>query len=223
MGVRHRLFVRVTHWLSVFSTLALIISGIAILLAHPRLYWGETGAVGTPALIELPIPFLLGESGWGRYLHFLAAWVAVFTGLIYLMAGLATGHFRKHLLPSAADLSAGQISETLANHVRLKREPLRSATSYNVLQRSAYCLVVFVLGPVILLSGLAFSPAIASVVPGLVTMFAGQQSARTIHFFAGAALVLFIVVHIVMVVIAGFGARTREMITGGTAVRTELP
>ena len=71
---RHTVFVRVTHWLSVVSTLALIISGVAILLAHPRLYWGETGAVGTPAFIDLPIPFILGESGWGRYLHFLAAW-----------------------------------------------------------------------------------------------------------------------------------------------------
>src|SRR6187399_806293 len=102
LRVRHSALVRATHWLTAASFIALAVSGIAILLAHPRLYWGETGAVGTPALIELPIPFLLGESGWGRYLHFLAAWAAVFTGLLYLMAGLVTGHFRKHLLPSGA-------------------------------------------------------------------------------------------------------------------------
>ena len=220
---RHRLFVRITHWVSVFSTVALIVSGIAILLAHPRLYWGETGAVGAPALIELPIPFILGESGWGRYLHFLAAWAAVFAGVAYLALGLVTGHFRKHLLPSPADLAASRVSETLSDHLHVKRARLKAATSYNVLQRLAYCAVVFILGPVILLSGLAFSPAIASVVPGLVSAFAGQQSARTIHFFAGAALVLFIVVHIAMVVLAGFGARMREMIIGAPARRTEFP
>ena len=70
---RHGLVVRVTHWVNAIGTLALIVSGVAILLAHPRLYWGETGAVGTPSLIDLPIPFIFGHSGWGRYLHFLAA------------------------------------------------------------------------------------------------------------------------------------------------------
>ena len=64
--MRHSALVRVTHWLTAGSFIALTISGVAILLAHPRLYWGETGAVGTPSLIDLPLPFLLtGQSGWG--------------------------------------------------------------------------------------------------------------------------------------------------------------
>ena len=66
--------------MSAFGILALIVSGLAILFAHPRLYWGETGGVGTPALIDLPLPFKLGHSGWGRYLHFLAAWVCLASG-----------------------------------------------------------------------------------------------------------------------------------------------
>src|SRR5881396_2002871 len=80
---RHLAIVRITHWMVVLSVIGLLISGTGILVSHPRLYWGETGAVGTPSLIDLPIPFMLtGQSGWGRSLHFLAAWVSVLTGLL---------------------------------------------------------------------------------------------------------------------------------------------
>src|SRR5215472_6715740 len=56
---RHSALVRITHWLTTFSFLALVLSGITILLAHPRLYWGETGARDGPSLIDLPLPFVL--------------------------------------------------------------------------------------------------------------------------------------------------------------------
>jgi Prokaryotic cytochrome b561 len=58
-SLRHSALVRVTHWVHTLSFIALVVSGITILLAHPRLYWGETGAVGTPSLIDLPLPFVL--------------------------------------------------------------------------------------------------------------------------------------------------------------------
>src|SRR6266852_3676742 len=95
---RHSALVRVTHWIHTLSFIALVLSGIAILLAHPRLYWGETGAVGTPSLIDLPLPFVLtGQSGWGRYLHFLSAWVLVLGGVAYLLGGMRACHFRNDL------------------------------------------------------------------------------------------------------------------------------
>lgn len=211
---RHTAIVRVTHWVSAIGTIALIVSGVAILLAHPRLYWGETGAVGTPALIDLPIPFLLGHSGWGRYLHFLAAWVCVASGTLYLVSGILTRHFYRNLVPSRADLAWANIGRVVSDHLRLKLSRHAETASYNVLQRLAYLTVVVLLGPLVLLSGLAFSPALASVMPALVNMFGGQQSARTIHFFAGAAVVLFLIVHVVMVWLTGFRARMRTMITG---------
>ena len=211
---QHAAIVRVTHWVSAFGTIALIVSGVAILLAHPRLYWGETGAVGTLALIDLPIPFLLGHSGWGRYLHFLAAWICVASGGLYVVYGILTRHFYRNLVPSRADLAWANIGRVVSDHLRLKRSRHAEAGSYNVLQRLAYVGVVFLLGPVVLLSGLAFSPALASVMPTLVKMFGGQQSARTIHFFAGAAVVLFLIVHVLMVWLTGFRARMRTMITG---------
>src|SRR6186997_2068584 len=86
---RHTALVRVTHWVSALSFVVLVLSGIAILLAHPRLYWGETGSLGGPSLLDLPLPFVLDVPirGPGRYLHFLAAWVSVFTGAVYVAMG----------------------------------------------------------------------------------------------------------------------------------------
>ena len=187
---RHSLVVRLTHWINAIASFALIVSGVAILLAHPRLYWGETGAVGAPSLIDLPIPFIFGHSGWGRYLHFLAAWVGAITGVVYVSTGIVTHRF---------------------GHA--------SFQAYNMLQRLTYVAVIFVLGPLVLMSGLTFSPMLASAAPWLVGVFGGQQSARTIHFFAAAAIVAFLIVHVVMVAATGFTARMRSIFVGdpGTA------
>ena len=215
---RHGLVVRVTHWLTAIGTAALIVSGIAILLAHPRLYWGETGAVGTDSFIDLPIPFVFGHSGWGRYLHFLAAWVCVASGVVYVVGGFATHHFGRDLFPSREDLAWSNVRRVVANHVRFNLSRQQPQHSYNVLQRVSYVVVTFVGGPLVLLSGLAFSPMLASVSPWLVSVFGGQQSARTIHFFAAAAVVLFVLVHLTMVGLTGFVAKVRAMITGAAPV-----
>jgi thiosulfate reductase cytochrome b subunit len=187
---RHSAVVRVTHWINASAFLALAVSGVAILLAHPRLYWGETGAIGGPSLLDLPLPMVLtGQSGWGRYLHFLAAWICVLNGMVYFAAGVARGHFR--------------------------------ALPYQPLQRRAYLLVVFVLLPLMVWSGLAMSPAVTSVMPVIVTALGGQQSARTIHFFAASGLVVFVLGHVALVAASGFVAQMRAMITGASTVTTE--
>jgi thiosulfate reductase cytochrome b subunit len=213
-SARHSTTVRVTHWIHTLSFFALMISGIAILIAHPRLYWGETGAVGGPSLFDLPLPFTFGPSGWGRSLHFLSAWVSVFNGALYALSGVFNRHFRRDLLPSKADLAWGAVWRVVSDHLRLKRPVGEEAGGYNVLQQFAYLAVVFVLFPLMIGTGLAMSPAITSVVPALVTVIGGQQSARTIHFFVAASLVLFLVVHVAMVCLAGFGNRVGAMITG---------
>lgn len=220
---RHSALVRITHWINTLSFFALVVSGIAILLAHPRLYWGETGAVGGPSLIDLPLPFVLDVPirGPGRYLHFLSAWVCVLTGLLYVLSGLFTRHFRKNLLPAKAELSWSAISRVVSNHLRLKRPTEKESLTYNVLQRLTYLAVVFILFPLIIWTGLAMSPAVVSVMPAVVTLFGGQQSARTIHFFVASFLILFLLVHIAMVCLAGFTKRVRAMITGNIAARKE--
>jgi len=218
--VRHSVLVRITHWITTLSVCGLLVSGIAILIAHPRLYWGETGFIGAPSLFDLPIPLTLGHSGWGRYLHFLSAWVCVLTGLLYVLSGLVTEHFRHDVLPSKADLAWRSLSRSLRRHLRLERPTADESLTYNVVQRLAYLSVVFVLFPLMIVTGLAMSPAVTSVIPILVEVFGGHQSARTVHFLAAVALVLFVLVHITMVSLGGFTTRVRTMITGG-GVATE--
>ena len=111
---RHTAMVRVTHWITALCFFALLVSGVEIVISHPRFYWGETGNILTPSLFDLPIPssrstvptgyeyVLPDQNGWSRYLHFQAAWVVVLTGLLYAISGMLTGHFRKDLLPGRA-------------------------------------------------------------------------------------------------------------------------
>jgi len=220
---RHSVAVRVTHWLTALSFIALVLSGLAILLAQPRLYWGETGVRGGPSLIDLPLPFVLDVPirGPGRYVHFLAAWISVFTGLIYVATGLLTHHFSKHLLPTRSDLDWKRLCRVVFDHLLLKRPGEQDALTYNPLQRITYLLVMLGVFPVTIWTGLAMSPAVTSVVPVMVTILGGQQSARTIHFFAACLLVLFFVIHIAMLVVAGFVKRVGAMITGNAAVAKE--
>jgi thiosulfate reductase cytochrome b subunit len=217
---RHAAVVRVTHWITAASFVALLVSGLAILISHPRLYWGETGSVETPSLIDLPIPFVFADqNGWGRYLHFQSAWVTILTGLVYIFSGLWTRHFRNDLLPTRADMQWQSVAREISDHLHFKRRANEDAPAYNVLQRMSYLAVIFALFPLMIWTGFAMSPALTSVFPVLVTTLGGQQSARTIHFFGFVALVVFVVVHIVMVGINGFGTRVRAMITGGTGQR----
>jgi thiosulfate reductase cytochrome b subunit len=220
---RHSALVRITHWITALSFLGLFVSGIAILLAHPRLYWGETGAVGAPSLFDLPLPFVLKLQirGPGRYLHFLCAWISVFTGLIYVITGLFNRHLSRHLLPARSQLNWKEIRCVILDHLRFKRPPREEALTYNLLQRVTYLLVIFVVFPLMIWTGLAMSPAITSVFPALVTVFGGQQSARTIHFFASCFLILFLLIHVAMICLAGFTARVRAMITGHVAIAEE--
>jgi thiosulfate reductase cytochrome b subunit len=230
---RHSALVRVTHWITTLCFFALLVSGAEIVISHPRFYWGETGNDLTPPLFRLPIPasrnlvptgygFVLpDQNGWSRYLHFQAAWVVVFTGFLYTISGLLTGHLRKNLLPGGADLSRRALTASIASHLRFDRPSEAEAWSYNVLQRLSYLFVIFVLFPLVIWTGLAMSPAFVSAVPAAVNVLGGQQSARTLHFFVSLSLLLFLLVHVLMIWLAGFWSRMRAMITGRAAPTME--
>jgi len=230
---RHAAVVRVTHWLTTLSFLALLITGGEILLSHPRFYWGETGNVLTTPLFQLPVPssratvptgygyILPDQNGWSRYLHFEAAWIAVLTGLLYLGFGFFKGHFRRSLLPVRADLSWRAFAGVIAEHLRLRPANNTGSWSYNVVQRLTYLSVIFVLFPLVTWTGLAMSPAVASVFPSAVSVLGGQQSARTIHFFVSIFLLLFLVIHFAMICLTGFRNRMRAMITGRASAQME--
>jgi len=233
LAPRHSALVRVTHWITTLCFFALLVSGIEILISHPRFYWGETGTVLTTPLFQLPIPssrklvptgygyVLPDENGWSRALHFEAAWIAVLTGLLYVLSGVVTRHFRRDLVPRKADLSWRALLSAVAKPLRFERPCAAEASSYNGLQRVTYLLVIFGLFPLVIWSGLAMSLAFASAFPWSVTLLGGRQSARTIHFFVSAALVLFLLVHVLMIGLAGFRSRAGAMITGRIGTRKE--
>jgi thiosulfate reductase cytochrome b subunit len=240
--IGHRRWVRVLHWVLTLSIFTLAFTGVVILMAHPRLYWGEVGNDLTTALFELPIsrnhrhggwaasapmfqdaaaPIsanrtydIFNQNGWGRSLHFLAAWFVVVPGAIYLIAGVASGHFRRHFLPRRAELERRALADELFDHLRLRGSRATGGPDYSLLQKTAYCGVVFVALPLAILSGLAMSPAVSAAYPVLTRMFDGFQSARTIHFFTFVALGLFVVVHVLMVIRSGFRRQMRGMTVG---------
>src|SRR5579872_1420403 len=99
--MRHNGLVRVTHWIHALCFAALAVSGVAILIAHPRFYWGETGYFDTAAAFALPLTVNLDQTGWGRETHFLAAWITAFNGIVYVAWGLLSGHFRRRFWATA--------------------------------------------------------------------------------------------------------------------------
>lgn len=225
---RHAAIVRVTHWITVIAFFALLISGLEIVVSHPRFYWGETGNVTMRPLFTIPIPssrssvptgyrtVLPDQNGWSRSLHFQAAWAAVFTGLVYGIWSFWTGHFRKDMVPGRGESSWRAIREVIAKSLRRAPAAEGEEHSYNVLQRTAYLSVIFILFPMVIWTGLAMSPAFDSAIPAAVNLLGGRQSARTLHFITTILLVLFLVVHVAMIVHAGFRSRMRAMITGRT-------
>jgi thiosulfate reductase cytochrome b subunit len=238
-AIRHRWWVRISHWIITFSFLALAYTGVVILMCHPRLYWGDVGNDLTPALIELPISRnykhggwegnvsffkeasspvtasrtyeIFNENGWGRSLHFLAAWILVVAGVIYVVTGIVTGHFRNRLFPNGREFTWKFLVSDIIRHLRMQ---FFSSAEYNVVQKWSYLFVIFILLPLIALTGLTMSPAITAAYPFLLKIFLGAQSARTIHFFASIALELFLLVHVMMIIITGFKQQIRAMTIG---------
>lgn len=239
--IRHKRWVRISHWIITLSFLTLAFTGIVILMCHPRLYWGDVGNDLTPALLELPISrnhqhggweqstpffqeagspitasrtyFIFNQNGWGRSLHFLSAWFLVITGVIYLLFGIFTGHFRTRLVPDRSEFSLRLFFSDIISHLRMQL-PSADNTQYNLLQKWSYLAVIFFLFPVIVLTGLTMSPAVTAAYPFLLKIFFGAQSARTIHFFASIALELFLAVHLVMIIKTGFKEQMRAMTIG---------
>jgi thiosulfate reductase cytochrome b subunit len=228
---RHSATVRITHWLTTIAFVALLVSGGEIILSHPRFYWGETGNVNMHPWLNLHLPssrdtvptgygyVLPDQNGWSRYLHFQAAWLAVATGLYYVLFGFFSRHFRRNLVP--ASFSMKEISSSIVSHLRFRKPGPEEAWSYNVLQRWSYLVVIFVLFPLMIWTGLTMSFAFDSAFPWAVQLLGGHQTARSLHFLTTILLVLFLLVHVVMIVVAGFRNRMRAMVTGRAVSPTE--
>jgi thiosulfate reductase cytochrome b subunit len=197
--------------------------GITTIGGHP---FNTTGVLGLgrsvdgvqarafPSWITLPS---YRDLTTARHWHFFFAWVLVLNGLAYVIGNLINRHVQRDLWTPARELKT--IPHEIWNHLRLRFPEGEAARDYNVLQKLSYFGVIFVLLPLIILTGLTMSPGMDAAFHNLLpTIFGGRQSARTLHFIAMALLVAFFVVHVVMVLISGVFNNLRSMITGRYAL-----
>ncbi|MDF2799837.1 MAG: hypothetical protein K0R85_2581 [Devosia sp.] len=226
---RQSLATRITHWVWAICLFFLLLSGLQIFNAHPTLYVGEQsgfefdnsvlaiGAVNSPDGPRgqtrifpgaLTIPSYR-DLGTGRVVHFFFGWVFLGTMLVWFVASLVQGHLRRDIVPGVADLKAAP--GDLVDHARFR---LHNNRTYGPVQKITYFIVLFVLFPLIVLTGLSMSPGLNAAWPWMLDLFGGRQTARTLHFGAMVLLVLFFVVHIVMVLAAGPVNELRSMVTG---------
>ncbi len=178
-------------------------------------------------------PLAQGFPGWatfptGRDLatarnwHFFFAWVLILNGLVYLIYGAVTRHLSRDLVPTRRELSLANIWHDIVLHARLRFPKGEDAKRYHILQKLAYGGTVFVLLPLMVATGLAMSPGIGASWSWLIDLLGGRQSARSIHFITASAVVGFIVVHVLMVLLAGPYNEIRSMITGKFRIDPEV-
>jgi len=189
---------------------------------------GKLGLIGNADgdFTERAFPRWATIPGWrslslGRRWHFFFAWLFVANLAAYYIFGLINGHLRHDLVPTRQQLHPREILADIVDHLKLKFPKGEAARHYNPLQKFAYLGVVALLLPTMVLTGLTMSPGMDAILPWLVELFGGRQSARTIHFIAATLLVLFVIVHLTMVLLAGPINGVRAMITGKLAISTE--
>ncbi len=260
---RHSLVTRIWHWVNAVTLLVMLMSGLMIFNAHPRLYWGEYGAnrdhawlqiggkgeagalkigsfavdtsgvlgssigvdgkiqqVAFPYWATIPSGYSLADA---RNWHLAFAWVLALGLLAYLLWGLARGHLRRDLHITRAEWRPTHIWHDIKQHARLKFPAGVAALRYNVLQKLAYCGVLFGLLPLTIFTGMTMSPGLDAGMPWLLDLFGGRQSARSLHFLAAFGLVAFFLVHIAMVVLAGPLNGIRSIVTGWYRLPQEKP
>jgi Ni/Fe-hydrogenase b-type cytochrome subunit len=217
---RHRLSTRIWHWINAVSVFVMLMSGMMIFNAHPRLYWGHFGADLDPAWLELPrfpgwatIPSTYNLS-LAREWHFAFAWALAFGLLTYLIWSLVNGHWKRDVALSAKEVAPAHLWADIKDHARLRFPTGAAALRYNPLQKITYSLVLFVMLPTLIASGLAMSPGMDAAWPFLVDLFGGRQSARSVHFIMAAGVAGFIIVHLLLVVLAGPMNELRSMLSG---------
>ena len=260
---RHRLSTRIWHWVNALTVFVMLMSGLMIYHAHPRLYWGKYGAnydtpwlmIGstpTSGYLQLgshrlnttgvvgrwtdsqgnqqtrafpywaTIPSYYSLAGARRW-HLAFAWVLALGLIGFLIVSGINRHAWRDLRPTREELKPPHIWHDIKSHARLRFPTGEAALRYNVLQKLSYVGVIFVALPLVILTGLTMSPSMDSAWPWLLDLFGGRQSARSIHFLAAFAILAFIVVHLVMVVLAGPINEVRSMITGRYRLPRERP
>lgn len=164
-----------------------------------------------PPLLTIPNYYSLAE---GRQWHFFFAWVLVISLAAYLVYAIFSKHLQHDLSLTSEERKPSHLWHDIKQHARLKFPTGEAAKAYNPLQKLAYLSVIFALIPLVILTGMTMSPTLNAALPWLLEIFGGRQSARSIHFLCATGLFAFILIHVLMVVLAGPINELRSMVTG---------
>jgi thiosulfate reductase cytochrome b subunit len=225
---RHRFATRIWHWVNAVTVFVMIGSGLTIFNAHPHLYWGHFGAnfdhawfhgswifgserFPVPGWLTIPSSYNLALA---RRWHLTFALVLGFGLLAFMIASLINRHFQRDLRVRAREVAPRHLLDDAIAHAKFDFHNHDDPAAYNTLQKLSYVATIFILIPLLILTGLAMSPAMDAAWPWLIEIFGGRQSARSIHFIAMALLVGFIVVHLTLVILARPVGEVMSMITG---------
>jgi Ni/Fe-hydrogenase b-type cytochrome subunit len=224
---RHRVATRLWHWINAITIFIMIGSGLTISNAHPHLYWGNYGAnfdhpwlslPRWPGWLTIPASYNLALA---RRWHLLFALVLGFGLLAFMIASLINRHFQRDLRVRAGELAPRSLLHDLKEHLAFRFHDPANPSAFNIFQKLSYVLVIFILIPLMILTGLTLSPGMDAAWPWLLDIFGGRSSARSIHFIAAAGLVGFIIVHLILVILAGPLNEVGSMITGRWKVPEE--
>ena len=218
---KHALATRLWHWLNAVCLVVLFMSGLNISNAHRRLYWGHWGfapedawltVMRFPGWMTIPGHYSLADA---RIWHLFVAWPFALGLLGFMIASLANRHFKRDLVTSRREWRWSAIRADILQHLKLDFS--HAGGKFNFLQKFSYGVVIFILLPLMIFSGIAMSPAMDANWPLVVDLFGGRQSARSVHFIVAWALAAFLVLHLLLVLLSGPVGQLRDMITGGRA------
>ena len=192
--------------------------GVTTFLGHT---FNTTGVLGLSKVDGVLTPrafpswITIPDTKWlalARLWHFFFAWLFVINGVAYVVYSIFSRHLARDLAPTKKDWRS--IGLSIKDHILFKHPKGEAALHYNILQKLAYLIVIFMLLPMVVLMGLAMSPMFDTIITGWVDFVGGRQSARTLHFVAAFALVAFIFIHVFEVIISGLWNNLRSMMTG---------
>lgn len=216
---RHRVSTRIWHWVNAIAIIVMLMSGMMISNAHPHLYWGQYGAnfdqswfdpPHFPGWATIPSEYNLALA---RHWHLAFAWVFAFGLLGHMVVSIINRHARDLAL-RAKELTPGHLWAEVKHHAQLKFPTGVESLKYNTLQKITYIGVLGVLLPLLILTGMCLSPGLSPITGWAIDLFGGRSSARSIHFICAGAVAAFIVLHLVLVLLAGPYNEIRSMVTG---------
>ena len=227
-------WIRVTHWINFIFITLLIRSGMEILATHPKLYWNDHCKDGTEwarftrkempkdklydtldqeesysSIVAMPGHKMLGM---GRHWHFISVIGWILTGVIYVALLFLTGEWHRFVPYSWSIFREAWLD--IVTYLKFDLPPLLPGQPYDAIQKLTYGAVIFILAPFQILTGLFQSPAIEARFPRFLQFLGGRQWVRSLHFFGLVAFVLFIIVHLTMISVWGWGQLNALMIFG---------